>query len=156
MGMLLVLLSGLCLGLSRASELKRREKLLIDLKRMIQALRTGIEFSARPLEELINGLEEFPFCRLARKESMFLAEPKAALEQAGEKLLKTPEDLELYRGFVRGLGESGLQGQLEHIDLYAALLERNLARADEERERKTRLYVCLGLFGGAVLCLVLA
>ncbi len=123
---------------------------------MIQALRTGIEFSARPLEELIDGLEEFPFCRLARKEPAFPAEPKAALEQAGERLLKVPEDLELYRGFARGLGESGLQGQLEHIDLYAALLERNLTQAGEERERKFRLYICLGLFGGAVLCLVLA
>lgn len=98
---------------------------------------------------------ESQFCSLAAEDPAFPWDPRSSLEQAGEKLLKDPGDLELYRGLVRGLGESDVQGQLEHLDLYGSLLETSLAGAREERERKSRLYVCLGLFGGVVLCLVL-
>lgn len=115
-----------------------------------------MEFSARPLCELIEALGDSRFCRLAAKSPCFFSEPKAALEQAGERLLKKEEDLALYRGFVSGLGESDTQGQMEHMELYAALLERNLSQAGEAREKKSRLYVCLGLFGGLAVCLILA
>lgn len=150
-----MILSGLCLGLWKADELRRREAALLDWKRMLQALRTGVSFSARPLEELVLGDRDNPFCRLAAEEPGFSRDPGAALERAGERLLREPADLDLYRGFARGLGESGAQGQLEHLALYASLLEANLGEAREAKEKRSRLYVCLGLFGAAALCLVL-
>lgn len=141
--------------MGRARELKKREEALLDFKRTIQDFRTGINYAARPLGELIAENKGSHFCRLAAEDPAFLLEPKTALEQAGERLLKETADLELYRGFVRGLGDSDTQGQLEHMSLYAGLLESNLAQAEEAREKKSRLYVCLGLFGGITLCLVL-
>lgn len=150
-----MILSGLCLGLRSAGELKRREALLLDLKRTIQAFRTGVSFSARPLTELVAAERDSRFCSLAAEDENFLWDPKAALERAGERLLKDPADLGLYRDLVRGLGESGAQGQLEHLSLCAGLLENRLSHAREEREKKARLFICLGLFGGVTLCLVL-
>jgi len=107
------------------------------------------------LGELIAENGNSRFCRLAAEDPAFLPEPKAALERAGEKLLKETADMELYRGFVRGLGDSDTESQLEHMSLYAGLLESNLARAKEAKTEKSRLYVCLGLFSGITLCLVL-
>lgn len=150
-----MILSGLCLGLGRARELRKREEALLDLKRAIQAFRTGVSYAARPLGELIAENRDSRFCRLAAEDPAFLLEPKSALERAGEKLLKEDTDMELYRRFVRGLGDSDTQSQLEHMSLYAGLLESNLAQAGEAKEKKSRLYVCLGLFGGITLCLVL-
>ncbi len=95
------------------------------------------------------------FCRLAVKDGAFSRDPKAALRKAGETLLKNPSDLDLFHNFVRGLGESGTQGQMEHLALYGELLASHLKSAREEREKKSRLSVCLGLFGGVTLCLVL-
>lgn len=143
------------LGLWAAGKLKRREAVLLDLKQMIQNFRTGVSYSARPLAELVEADRDSPFCRLAAGEPTLSLDPRSALESAGERLLDCPEDAELYRGLIRGLGESDTQGQLEHLDLYSALLEDNLARAKTDREKKSRLYVCLGLFGGITLCLVL-
>ncbi len=154
LGGLLVILSGLFLGLWTAAGLRRREEALLDLKRTIQAFRTGISFAARPLPELVMETKDSRFCRAAENR-LCLRDPRGALEQAGEGILRDSEDLALYRRFVRGLGETDTQGQLEHFQLCEALLEGRLAEAGKAREQKTRLYVCLGLFGGVTLCLVL-
>lgn len=69
--------------------------------------------------------------------------------------MKENADMELYRRFVRKLGDSDIESQLEHMSLYAGLLESNLDQAGEAKEKKSRLYMCLGLFGGITLCLVL-
>lgn len=150
-----MILCGLGLGLLKADELKRREEALADLKTLIQVFRTQVSFSARPLAEIIRGDRDSRFCVLAARDPSLLEDPGAALERAGKQLLKDRGDLELCRGLARGLGRSGAQGQLEHLDLYASLLEKRLLRAADSREKGSRLYVCLGLFGGIVLCLIL-
>lgn len=150
-----MILSGLLLGLWSAGELKRREAILLDLKQMIQTFRTGISYSARPLAELVESGRDSRFCRLAAEDPSLFQDPRGALRSAGKRLLTCPEDADLYEGLIRGLGESDTQGQLEHLNLYGALLEDNLSRAKAEKEKKSRLYVCLGLFGGITLCLLL-
>ena len=128
---------------------------MLDLKKAIQGLKTGISYSARPLTELIAENRDSQFCRLAAESDAFLFDPLAALAAAGDSLLKEQQDKDLYGGFVRGLGASDTQGQLEHISLYASLLENNLAQAREAHERKSRLYISLGLFSGLTLCIVM-
>ena len=95
------------------------------------------------------------FCRLAERGSQFLSDPAGALERAGRALLQEPGDVELYLGFVRGLGVSDTQGQLEHIALYRALLEPRLEQARADAAQKSRVLVALGLFGGITLSLLL-
>lgn len=129
--------------------------MLLDFKRMLCAFKTGIGYAARPLADLIAETRESRFCEEAARNELVLTEPKTALRQAGEKFLSRREDMDLFEMFVQGLGESDTQGQLEHISLCAELLEGAIARATEERERKSRLYVCMGLFGGITLCMVL-
>lgn len=153
-GSLLLLFSGLLWGISRARELYRRERLLMEWQRLMQSLKTGISYSARPLGELIQQ-EDSPFCREAAALPGFLRNPRQALARAGEQLLGRQADRELYRNFVAGLGASDAQGQLQHLDLYAAMVGQALSQAREEREKRSRLYICLGLFGGLTVCLLL-
>lgn len=143
------------MGLSRARELSRREEALLDFKKLLQFFKTGIGYAARPLAELISEAQDSRFCKEAAKNAAALAEPKAALKSAGEKILRDNADIELFRVFVQGLGESDTHSQLEHIAMCAELLESNLSHAAEEKTKKSQLYVCLGLFGGITLCLVL-
>lgn len=154
-GAAFILLSGVCIGMKKSGELKTREERLLALKRMIQVFRTEICYTARPLDQLISENRESVFCSLAMKEPSIFQDPKDALQNAGKQLLKDTGDLELYRSLVKGLGESDSQSQMEHLDLYAELLETRLKQAEEAKEKKSRLYVCLGLFGGITLCLVL-
>ena len=142
-------------GLLTASRLKRRVRLLLDLKALLQGFSTGIRFCSGSLSELIVEHQESPFCRQAEREPEFPEDPAAALEQAGRVLLWETGDLEWYKGMVRGLGVSDTQGQLEHLSLYQALLEPRLEQAREEARQKCRVQVALGLFSGIVLSLLL-
>ena len=83
-GMALIVLSGLLAGLLTASRLKRRVRLLLDLKALLQGFSTGIRFCSGSLSELIVEHQESPFCRQAEREPEFPEEPAAALEQAGD------------------------------------------------------------------------
>lgn len=155
LGALMILLSGLCLGLQQSRKLAKREEALLDLKGLIRRFRTEMHYSTRPLNELISGDQDSRFCRIAANDPDFLLFPKEALKRSGERLFYETSDLELYHGFVKGLGESDVQGQIEHLALYENLLEAHLLQARENREKKSRLYVCFGLFGGITLCLLL-
>ena len=155
LGAVLLVASGLLAGLAGAARLKRRARLLLDLKTLLQASQTGIRYAAESLAGLVLENQTSRFCRLAERDSQFLSDPAGALERAGRALLQEPGDVELYLGFVRGLGVSDTQGQLEHIALYRALLEPRLEQAQADAAQKSRLLVALGLFGGITLSLLL-
>lgn len=151
----MILLSGVCLGWKKADELKKRENALLELKQLLQNFRTGILYSAQPIGELILRNRDSCFCSLASGEKDFYKDPKGSLKSAGKSLLKENSDRKLYEALIDGLGESDTQGQIEHLSLYDELLENNLTGARESREKKSRLYLCLGIFGGIAVCLIL-
>lgn len=155
MGASLLVLSGLMAGVLGAIRLKRRVRLLLDLKSLLQEFQTGIRYAAGSLPELILERLDSPFCRLAEREGEFLLDPAKALAQAGKSLLWDQGDLELYLGFVSGLGVSDTQGQIEHIGLYRSLLEPRLERAQEEAAQKGKVYIGLGIFAGVTISLLL-
>lgn len=154
-GVILIIVSGLCLGLNSAAALHRREAALLDFKQMLQAFKSGIGCTAMPLSQLIAQTESSRFCVLAQAQPTICTNPKQALLTSGAQILRNKDDLKLYTGFVQNLGETDTQSQLEHIELYSQLLQANLTAAANERASKSRLYVYIGLFGGIALSLVL-
>lgn len=128
---------------------------MLDLRKTIQTFQIGISFEALPLEELVQLGRDSRFCDLAEKSEYYPRNARKALEEAGRLLLREPSDRKLYQSFIRDLGASGVGEQLEHLALYARLTEQNLAAAREAQEKKSRLCVCIGLFCGILLCLIL-
>lgn len=155
LGALLVILSGLLLGMSQALRLRKREQLLLEWKRLMGRMKTEILYSSRPLSQILREQSDSPFCTLAVCESSFDENPGGALERSGKALLREQGDLELYLSFARGLGASDTQGQLEHLELYSGMLESRLEDSRVNRAEKSRLYVSLGLFGGLLVCMVI-
>ncbi|RKJ39622.1 hypothetical protein D7X94_11715 [Acutalibacter sp. 1XD8-33] len=153
LGGILLVLSGLCWGLGEAGRLSRRARLLTEFQQLMQALRTEISYSSRPLGEIISKSES-RFCREAADRPEFRRNPAEALARTGEELLRNPKDRQLFRDFAQGLGASDTQGQIEHLRLHMALGEENLREAREECREKRRLYIALGLFGGLAACIV--
>lgn len=154
LGCLLLTASGLCWGLDRARRLGRRADLLVELLRLMQFLRTEIQFSACTLAQLF-AMGDDPFSREAVKRPGFSQDPAAALTEAGDALLSRERDRALLRGFAQGLGASGTQGQLEHLELYMGLVRERLREAREEYAQKNRLYIALGLLAGVAVWVVI-
>lgn len=78
----------------------------------------------------------------------------AVLEKAKDEGF-SKSDLDLLRGFGAGFGTSDTEGQLAHFSLYAGLAEEALEGAKQDRNRKSRLYLMLGSFGGILTALLL-
>lgn len=155
LGAMLIIASGLLMGITGVSQLKKRERELLELKQLMQRFRTGIGFSSWGLAELTLQNTDMTLCKAAQ---FFLEkgeEPKTALSRAGESIFSRKEDAALYQGFLLGLGTSGAQEQLKHIELYTELLSANLSQAKTEVETKAKVYLALGTFGGVALCLIL-
>lgn len=151
----LVLFSGLLAGILAAARLQRRARLLLDWMTLLQNFQTGIRYSAGSLRELILERQESRFCRLAERDGEFLIDPVGALSRAGEELLWDRGDREMYLGFVKELGATDVQGQLEHIAMYQGLLAPRLGQAQIEARQKSKISVALGLFAGVAMSLLL-
>ncbi len=65
------------------------------------------------------------------------------------------KDLELLTGFGEGFGTSDTEGQIAHFSLYENLTSSALREAREERNRKSKLYRMLGIFGGTAAAILL-
>ena len=65
LGAVLLVASGLLAGLAGAARLKRRARLLLDLKTLLQAFQTGIRYAAESLAGLVLENQASRFCRLA-------------------------------------------------------------------------------------------
>ena len=61
----------------------------------------------------------------------------------------------MYLGFVKELGATDVQGQLEHIAMYQGLLAPRLEQAQIEARQKSKISVALGLFAGVAMSLLL-
>lgn len=146
-GSVLLITAGALWGLGRSWELGARVGLLTELEVLMQWLKTEIAYSARPLPELIRSSDS-PFCRRAAELPEFYSDPCGALARAGSKLLRDDKDRELFRDFAKGLGASGTQGQLGHLELCMARTRQHLGEAREAQRERSRLYIGLGTLMG--------
>ncbi len=153
LGLVLVTFSGLVWGIGKGRQLRAQAVLLGELQQLIQRLRTEIGYSARPLGEIL-AENRSRICQEAKNQPEFAYNPCLALEQAGEKLFGGGEGGALCRGLAQGLGTSGIQGQLEHLQLYSGLVEVSLREAEEACRQKGRLYLALGVLAGLTVCVI--
>lgn len=147
MGSVLLVLAGLVWGLGRTWELRQRVTYLSQLEVLLQWLKTEIAYSARPLPELIKAGDS-PFCRAAARKPEFSSDPCGALYKAGASLLGDERDKKLIRDLAAGLGTSGIQGQLDHLELCAARARQHLTEARGAYKERSRLYPGLGALLG--------
>lgn len=143
------------MGLRQAQKLKRRESMLLELKKLIRRFQTEIRYTARELGGLIAENTDLLLCAEAVKQQMFSSNPCEALEKAGDAIFENPPDKKLFSDFVLGLGASDTDGQLGHISLYSQLLEEHIADAAQDNKKRSRLFVGLGIFAGVTICVLI-
>jgi Stage III sporulation protein AB (spore_III_AB). len=140
--------------------LAARAEQLEAFLRFLSRAQTEIRFAALPVEQIVQRHGgELDFLRVCAR-SCTRGEPfSAAWEESvgkgagGQGFL--PGDVDLLRDFGRGFGASDVEGQLSHCALYTELIGERLKTAREDRDRKSKLYQMLGIFGGIAAALLL-
>ena len=152
----LLLLAAACagIGLAESRKLRDRAVLLESFRKFLTVAEAEIHYGLVPVGELVLS---------CRQQGPLLEDCARRLEQGS----RFPEawqgavkrwggpDQAFLAEFCRGLGATGLEGQLSHFQLYRELARTRLEEARRDQEKKGKLYRQLGVFGGLALALVL-
>ena len=137
----------------------RVEKLEAFL-RFLSAAKTEVRYSAVPVQQILQrhgeGLSFLRDCTAdcAGGEGFAEAWRRAVGSRAGAEGFSA-RDGELLLLFGDGFGASDTDGQISHLELYSGLFGEALDRAREDRDRKSKLYLTLGIFAGLSAALLL-
>lgn len=155
-GAILLTGTGLCFGLIKGEELKRRERMLAALIRLITRMGTRLRYTAAPLADILShAAEEGGYAPLELPCFSTATPFPACWNVLIEKTGLPQEDRQLLRSFGEEMGRTDLTGQLAHIEMYGALLEEQRRHAAEEYRKKGRLPAVLWTAGAAAAALLL-
>ena len=139
-------LSALFIGQSMSSKLYRRRETISLFIRNLHTAITKLKYDNSTIYELF---DDFTFDR----DQPFLPQWYDLL--SGYKAVLRKKDIALLSEFAQSLGSSDRESQIKHLNLYITLLERQLQDAQNDIDKKARLYRVLGFSAGVTLSLML-
>lgn len=160
----MLIIVGASAGVSAAVNMTERVNLLKLILSFIRKLKEMTVYNPKNLDEIIDELKssnEFSGNKLINE--LDLTEIREnGFDSAWEKTLYNnggylkPTDKDLLSSFGIGLGKSDCETQSEHCGYFAEKLEQLIETANEEAQKKGRLYVSLGTMSGifAVIMLI--
>jgi stage III sporulation protein AB len=128
--------------------------------RFLSAAKTEIRYSAVPVVQVIkrhsSGFKFLEECvSNCEQGNGFAAAWKYAVTYCAKQDGFAANDIKLLLSFGEGFGASDTDGQIAHLELYSELFDTNLKSAREDRNRKSKLYLMLGIFAGLSSALLL-
>lgn len=67
----------------------------------------------------------------------------------------TVEDKEIMKMFGKLLGKTDIKGQLCQIELTQKLIEKQIEKAEFEKNKNSKLYKTIGIISGIAICIIL-
>ncbi len=151
--------AGFLAGYMESHKLAVRVEKLEAFVRFLSSARAEIRYSSMPVESVLQahgeGISFFSGLRGAPAGRNWNEAWDEAVSQHAREEGFSPKDLELLKGFGAGFGASDTEGQLAHFSLYETLAASSLKEAREQRDRKSKLYLMLGVFGGMAAAILL-
>lgn len=154
-----VALSGFAVGLMKSKALYSRRDTLKSFDVFFSTLATNLRYNADDIcpatvvSAGASGLEFF--CVEQNPEIPFDIRWERAVNNIPRSRALNNSDKELLISFGTKLGKTDVEGQLSHIELYRAMLQKQLSLAEEAAAQKSRLFKTLGLFGGVSAALLI-
>ncbi|HHV32107.1 MAG TPA: stage III sporulation protein AB [Clostridiales bacterium] len=159
-GALMLIAAGTLAGIMESRRLAVRVDQLEAFLRFLSRAQTEIRFAALPVEQIVQRhggeLQFLKRCASGCSGGMpFTVAWQDSVNAAAKEKSFLPGDIDLLRSFGEGFGASDVEGQISHCELYTELIGERLKNARDEKEKKSKLYLTLGVFGGLVAALVL-
>ena len=159
----MLILSGTIAGCMASRRLSMRVDFLNQYIKFISFCETQMRFSAIPIieilkrQECVQGIS--PFIKSCIKNMENGLPFSKAWEESLSKINKDTgllvEDINLIKDFGLNLGESDVEGQLSHCELNIKLMNEILDSANENKQKKGRIYIMLGVFSGIAITLLM-
>ena len=135
-----------------------RVKQLEAVCMMLSVVRTKLQYSCCPVNELIEELDSRedisilkfinPCANACRNSVDFPIAWRNALGDRNNTYNSKSDDVESLISFGDALGTTAIEGQLACCDLYKAVISENLASAKNNMKKYSKLFPALGILGG--------
>lgn len=163
LGLFLISSVGAMLGVSASLKLKNRVMFLEKYITLMKETRTRIRLSACDIRELFKSNTGFSpldsmtadFTRRIRSGEAVKSAWQKAVCASYKSHGISRADIELITEFGTELGQSDIDGEINHIDMHTALIQDRLTQARSELSQKGKLYRTLGLFAGITVSLII-
>lgn len=155
-----LILAGTLSGFVESHRLFARVESLESFIRFLSAAKTEIRYSAVPVVQILKRHgSELHFIKECERQCTEGEGFASAWKNAALNFSRcdgfNEQDKELLLSFGEEFGASDTEGQISHLDLYSGLFHTNLNSAREAKNRKSRLYLMLGIFAGLSSALLL-
>ena len=157
------MLSGTTIGYMASHKLRMREIFMEHYIKFLSFLEAEIRYSAKPLPNILSkSLNDVVISPLLF-ECLTQMKQGVSLNTAWiNSIYNIPpyyglnnDDIELLKSFVDRLGVDDIEGQISNCKLNIEFINEHLKNAREEKKKKSKLYLMLGVFGGVSLSLLL-
>lgn len=150
------------MGISASRALSERVCFLEEYLKFLAFLQTQISYSAAPLPSLLEKYRDTrvlgPFVSTClsglNERHTFSQSWSEAIKESAKSFGLKKEEVHLICDFGSALGGSDVAGQISHCELNKQLVGTYLERAREEKTRKSKLYLMLGVCAGVAAALI--
>ena len=147
-GAVLLSAAGILAGFLFARRLTTRRRFFREFSAFLTALKTSLRYRNEDIFTLVSRSGTL-FAIVKNNGSLpFEAAWKSAVADFPKRWCLNTGDMTLLYDFGAGLGKTDYEGQLAHIEWYAAACEKRRQEADGDVRQKARLYKALGMFAG--------
>lgn len=147
---LLIVLSGVMIGLYCSQRLSKRKTTLSEFSSMLGRAKLLISYSADELCRIFSD----NFAGYVFKSDEAFDVQWAELISRYRSVL-SDDDISVLTGFAEGIGASDAESQIQHIELYIRLLGEQISSAQRDIDEKSKLYRVLPVSAALILSILL-
>lgn len=149
------------LGVCKAKTYEIRERELKRIKNSLAFFKSKIEFTYEPIEEVFKSISKSVYLH---KDNVFLKTTEFLNEldlntswnrAVEEAIYFNKEDKEILKMFGKLLGKTDKKGQISEVEITQEFIEKQIEKAQSEREKNAKLYQSLGIICGIGIVIIL-
>ena len=155
----IILFSSSYIGIIKAKTFENRVKELNKFQNALLMFKSKIEFTYEPIKNIFEEISKIIY---QNEENIFLnsINISGSITLAWNKAVENiksdfkDEDKEIIKMFGKLLGKIDLIGQVNEIDLTMKLIEKQIEKAETEKNQNTKLYKTMGIVLGMGICII--
>ena len=163
-GLFLIVIFGLAvyIGNSKASQYINRLKELISIKSALNIIENKIRFTQVPLKEIFKHIAEN--CSENNIKNIFQILNSGTsnnIHKDWENTIKSTksnlneEDKKILIDMGKILGTTDVDGQVSNIKITSSFIDRQIEKAEEEKEKNVKMFRTLGIVSGLTIIIIL-
>lgn len=149
------------LGICKAKTYEVRERELKRIKTSLAFFKSKVEFTYEPIQEIFTQISKSVYLH---KDNIFLRTVELLkaynIEYAWENAVEensafNKEDKEVLKMFAKLLGKTDKNGQISEIEITQSFVQKQLEKAEIEKNKNVKLYRTLGISLGVGIVIIL-